>query len=80
MERQVFDSVGKKYGTILFFPVSVYNSHILHYRTVGGKTDMKLVFQFSLYLDSLLRCNVDYEHSIQGWLCHINKLVLDVDR
>lgn len=32
------------------------------------------------YLDCFLRCDVHYEHSIQGWLCHINKLVLDVDR
>lgn len=32
------------------------------------------------YLDSLLRLDVNNEHSIQGWLRHINKLVLDVDR
>lgn len=42
------------------------------------RINMSCVFQFS-YLDSLLRWNVDDEHSIQGRLCHINKLVLDVD-
>lgn len=58
-------------------------SHIVHFCKVAGKIEMKPSFYFLFglsYLDSLLRRDVDYEHSIQGWLCHINKLVLDVDR
>lgn len=43
-------------------------------------TSSDSVFWLENYLDGLLRLDVDYEHSVQGWLSHINKLVLDVDR
>lgn len=77
---------GKVYWEVTFricwrdFLTSPRKIFILRHKLVRccWRINMSSVFQFS-YLDSLLRCDVDDEHSIQGRLCHINKLVLDVD-
>ena len=65
---------------IVNFPHMNYLSYVVVVSLAKWTWTPRFQFSRENYLDSLLRLDVNYEHSIQGWLCHINKLVLDVDR